>query len=235
VLAEFALYGIDHFAALAVTAAIAALLVAWARGHRDSPATRYPAWFLAAVLLVSQAAEPFVRHSMGTLDWQRGLPLELCDLASFACVAALVTRRQFLFEMAYFWGLSGTLQALLTPALKAAFPQPEYFRFFAMHGAIVIAVLYLAPGLGMRPRRGAVWRVFGVTAAYAALVGLIDWVLGANYFFLCHKPEGSLLEWFGPWPLYILGGAVVAVAIFLLLDLPYRFSSLRRDSTTARR
>ena len=59
-LADFALFSTDHLAALAVTAAVAALLVAWARRNRGSPATRIPAWTLAAVLLVSQAAEPLV-------------------------------------------------------------------------------------------------------------------------------------------------------------------------------
>jgi len=235
VLAEFVLFRTAHLAALAVTATVAALLVNWARARRGSPATWLPALALAAILLGSQAAEPFVRLARGTLDWQRGLPLELCDLASFACIAALLTRRPLAFELAYFWGLSGTLQALLTPALEAGYPEVEYFRFFALHGAIVVAVLYLGPGLGMRPRRGAVWRVYALTAAYTVLVGLIDWALGANYFYLCSKPAGSLLEWFGPWPLYLLGGAAVAAAIFFLLDLPYRVSALRRSSTTARR
>ena len=42
---------------------------------------------------------------------------------------------------------------------------------------------------------------------------------GANYFFLCEKPPGSLLDLFGPWPYYLLGGAAVGALFFWLLDL----------------
>jgi uncharacterized membrane protein YwaF len=40
--------------------------------------------------------------------------------------------------------------------------------------------------------------------------------------FLCSKPPGSILEVFGPWPWYLAGGAAVGLALFWLIDLPYR-------------
>jgi uncharacterized membrane protein YwaF len=61
-----------------------------------------------------------------------------------------------------------------------------------------------------------------VTIAYAVAVGLVDWALGANYMWLREKPGGSVLELFGPWPWYILGGAAIGATIFFLLELPYR-------------
>ena len=35
----------------------------------------------------------------------------------FACATACVTRKQWIFEIAYFWGLAGTIHGLLTPDL----------------------------------------------------------------------------------------------------------------------
>ena len=45
------------------------------------------------------------------------LPMQLCDWALVATVIALTLRRQTCFELAYFWGLAGTVQALITPAV----------------------------------------------------------------------------------------------------------------------
>jgi hypothetical integral membrane protein (TIGR02206 family) len=136
--------------------------------------------------------------------------------------AALWTRRIGAFELAYFWGFSGTLQAILTPAMKDGFPAPDFFRYFAMHSGIIVSLFYLTAGLGLRPRRGAVWRVYGWTLVYAVVVGLIDWAIDGNYFYLCRKPSGSLLDILGPWPWYILSGAGLAAVMYWLLDLPYR-------------
>jgi hypothetical integral membrane protein (TIGR02206 family) len=217
--ADFRMFGPDHLGALAATAVVATLMIV--RARRLPAAGR----ILAVIIVAAQVADPFVSYAAGHLSWQKSLPLELCDLAALATVVALWTRRQTAFEFAWFWGLTGTLQALLTPAVVHGFPHPEFLRFFLLHGAIVVGVLHLGPGLGMAPRRGALWRVYGWTALYAAAMGLIDWAIDANYFFLCYRPEGSVLEVFGPWPYYILGGAVIGAVFFWLVDLPFRVRS----------
>jgi len=215
-------YGADHFGALALTALAAGLLIRHGRARRDRAGRDVTARILAYLLLGAFAADPIVYLAYLQFTWAKALPLELCDAAGFATIAALLTRRPIAFELAYFWGLSATLQALLTPPLDFGFPHPDFVRYFVLHSGIVVSVLYLGPGLGMRPRRGAMWRAYGCTAIYAAIIGVIDWALDANYMFLCSAPGGSVVDLFGPWPWYMLGGAGIGLALFFLLDLPYR-------------
>jgi len=210
----FEAFGPDHLAALGATALAGTVAVAYGRAG-DGP--RLPR-ALAVAIAVAQLSTPFLDYRAGMLTWQRSVPLELCDIASFATIAALWTRRQAAFEYCWFWGLTGTFMALLTPPVQVGFPHLEYVRFFVLHGAIVVAALYLGPGRGMRPRRGSAWRVFWVTAAYALSVGLLDWALGANYFFLCSKAPGSILDYFSPWPVYSAGGALIAACACWLLE-----------------
>lgn len=81
-----------------------------------------------------------------------------------------------------------------------------------------MAACLLVFGCGRTPRRGAVWRVLGVSVAFTALAAVGTVVTGGNYMYLRHKPSGgSLLDLFGTWPWYIAGGALVAVALFLIL------------------
>ena len=58
----------------------------------------------------------------------------------------------------------------------------------------------------------AVVRVTLISLGVAVLVGLADLALDANYMFLRRPPdEASLLDLFGPWPLYLFAGTVLAV------------------------
>ena len=64
----------------------------------------------------------------------------------------------------------------------------------------------------------------------AAAVGALNVVLGANYMYLCSKPKNAtLLDAFGPWPMYLVGGAAAAFALFWLLWLPLRSTTRMPD------
>ena len=139
-------------------------------------------------------------------------------------VLALWTARPLLVELTWFWGLTASLQAVLTPDLGSAdFPELLYWTFFITHSGAVVAALVLVIGRGIVPRPGAVWRVFGATLAVAAAAGTANLLTGGNYMWLREKPgEASLLDVMGPWPWYIAGAAALALALFTLLDLPFR-------------
>ena len=159
----------------------------------------------------------------GRWSVQASLPLALCDVALIvAAIACWWPQRSLAVELTYFWGLAGTLQAVVTPDLSAGFPRLEFFEFVVGHLGIVIAALFLVVGLHLRPRSGSVLRVFAITAAYTAFVGWFDWLTGSNYMFLAAVPRnGSLLSVLGPWPWYILSAAGVAISLLLILDAPF--------------
>src|SRR2546428_5801190 len=151
------------------------------------------------------------------------LPVQLGDVGGFVAAAALVWRQALLVEIAYFWGLGGTLQALLTPDLRDHFPSFPYLQFYATHDLVVLAALFLVVGLGLHPRPGSVRRIFLLTIAFTVVIAIVDLVTGGNYMYLRRVPaRGSLLSLMGPWPWYIAVGVLVASVVLVLLDAPFR-------------
>src|SRR3989449_8122246 len=174
---------------------------------------------IALTLVVAELSwQPYVVAN-GTWSTASSLPVQLCDVAGFVAAAALLWRQILLVEVAYFWGLGGTLQAVLTPDLKDHFPSFPYLPFYVTHDLVILAALFLVFGLALQPRPGAVRRIFLLTLAFAALVGSIDLVTGGNYLYLRQVPaSGSLLDLMGPWPWYIAAGAGLAL---VPLAVPY--------------
>jgi len=180
-----------------------------------------------AIVITTLSWQPYVLFNN---SWSAALslPVQLCDVGGFVAAAALLWRQAVLVELAYFWGLGGTLQALLTPDLRDHFPSFPYLQFYATHDLVVLAALFLVIGLGLQPRAGAVRRIFLLTLAFAVIVGLIDLATGGNYMYLRHVPgQGSLLSVMGPWPWYIAVGALLTLLVLTLLHAPFAFSRRR--------
>ena len=212
-----------YWAAVLIGAVICAALCTAAR-KRPGPWLVWAGRTISVVLIVDAITFVSVPILRGHWSMKSSLPLALCDVALLvAAVACWNPGWMLAVELTYFWGLTGTLQAVLTPDLNQGFPQLEFFEFVVGHLAIVTAALFLVVGLRLEPRPGAVWRVFGITLAYTAVVGLFDWVTGANYMFLAAVPRHkSLLSVLGPWPWYIVSAAGIALVLLLILDAPFR-------------
>jgi uncharacterized membrane protein YwaF len=193
--------------------------------------------------LASQVAGQIRLIVGGTWTLQESLPLHLCDIAipvvalALACAAggprpadAAVPSRlcgaeglgQTLYELAYFWGVGGTTQALLTPDIDYSFPSLAYIRYFAGHGGILVSIVVLTIGLKMSPRPGSALRVWLVTNALAVVVILFNAAAGSNYMYLCGPPQRpSLYDYFGSWPWSLLTLEIVGTAILILCYAPF--------------
>ncbi|MFN0135232.1 MAG: TIGR02206 family membrane protein [Phycisphaerae bacterium] len=232
----FDVMSVEHVVTLAVIVVIAVLLPALLHGTRatanGATIRSVVCYALAFVLVSAQVGGDLIELQLGRYSIQRSLPLHLCDLGAFVSAVALVLaarpphrdslgRCQPLFEAAYFWGLGGTTQALLTPVIDDRFPHPIFITFFVAHGAILWAVAAMF-GMGFRPARGFVLRTWLISNALAAGVISANWMLGANYMFLCGPPENpSLYDHLGPWPWSLISLEILGLLILFVLALPF--------------
>ena len=226
-----ALFSPEHVAAIAATALAALLLVVAARRVDERTATRL-ARGLAILILAGFVVEHATYLVRGAWTVRVNLPLQLSDAVTLVAIVALWTPRAgLLTELVYFWALSASLQAVVTPDLGDTFPDVLYFTYFVVHAGAIAAACLLVFGIGCLSRRRAVWRVYAITIAFAALAAVGCLVTGGNYMFLRRQPAGgSILDLFGPWPWYIAGGAVLGLALLLVLDAIVRIVA-RADST----
>jgi hypothetical integral membrane protein (TIGR02206 family) len=218
-----------------VIAAAGCVIVCSAAWRRPGPWRVVTARVLALLLLADAVSYSVGQAVAGTWSPKTSLPLALCDVGVLVAAAACWWRRALLVELTYFWGLAGTLQAVITPDLNVGFPHLVFFQYVVGHVGIVVAALFLVVGMRIVPRRGSVIRVFSITLGYTTLVGIVDALTGANYMFLRSPPgEWTLLRVLGPWPWYVLSAAGVALVLLTALDAPF-WSRRRRTSEPSAR
>lgn len=228
---QFELLSAPHLAALCLVLFVPALLSIAARRGGER-ATRVICIAFAAVVFANEAghwiyrlleagAEEFVR---------RHLPLHICGIAALALVVTLLFRNRYTFEIVYFWGLAGTLNALATPQLEVGFPEYRFFQYFIAHGGIVAGALFAVWGLRMRPTFASLLRAFGLLLLLTLVLLLINPLLGSNYMFLQQPPVSASPFFFAPWPYYIPVLAGVGLLFFCLLLAPFEIAGRWRRS-----
>lgn len=217
-----------HVVALA---AIVAFNVFLSRFRHSSDAVkRRIRYGIVAVLWTNEVVWHTWMMRIGTWNLQHALPLELCSIFVWGGGIMLLTRSRWLYEIAYFLGAAGALQALATPDLGVyGFPHYRYFAFFLSHGLILTTVAWMTYGEGLRPTRRSYVRSLVAGVALMVVVLGIDEALGANYMFLAHKPEtASLLDALPAWPYYLPWLFVVGVVMFGLMYLPWEVADRLR-------
>lgn len=206
-------FNISHRAVLALMAASAAgvyLLAPRIRRLRDDRLLRVA----LCVLLGATALAGWIRI-LYFHGWY--VPFQLCDFALISTIWCLVRKNRILGELAFFWGVAGSTQAVLTPDLVRDYPSYEWISFFITHCGVVLGALYLAARGRLELSAASAWRVWGWLQLYAAGAGILNFLLGANFGYLAAKPaRPSLLDYLGPWPYYILSLQVLALALFFL-------------------
>ncbi|MFA9557054.1 TIGR02206 family membrane protein [Evansella sp. AB-rgal1] len=202
--------------------------VIWMYLHRQKSYMIKVRWVLLAILLLSEILLLIWTISNNMWTVRSNLPLNLCTISIYLSAFMLITRSYRVFEIIYFFGIGGALQALLTPDLFYTFPHFRFVHFFIAHIAIILAILYMIWVYKMTPTWKSIVKSFITLNIIAFFVFLVNIQTGANYMFLARKPKGpSILDWLGPYPWYILSLEVLTLTMFILLYLPFYIKKKR--------
>jgi hypothetical integral membrane protein (TIGR02206 family) len=224
----------SHLTVIFLTIALPIVLALIVHRTKSRALERSICFAISALLLINYIAYLIVARQFGVAAWQKMLPMQLCDWAMIVIIVALWTGSRRWLEIAYFWGIGGTLQAIITPNLQFGFPDLRFISFFVAHSGIIIGIVFLMLIYGFRPRAIGILRTFAWTEVYFVIAFTTDLLTGENYGFLLHKPEAaSLLSFLSDSrPLYLLEFHGLAFLFFTLLYSPFAIVDLVRKGQT---
>ena len=220
----FVLFGYTHWLSLLIIVVIC-LSIFFLRHLFNLHSRNLTRWLLLAFIYGSEISWHLWMLSIGGWTIQGMLPLWLCSLTVWTMPLLLIFRNQRYYEWVYFMGLIGASQALLTPDLMIyGFPHFRFIEYFTVHGAIIVAVIYMTVVEGFRPTWRSLPRVILITNLYWFFCGIVNNLIGSNYLYTNGKlPTPSLLDYLGPWPLYLLSMEGLGILLCILLYLPFAF------------
>ena len=222
---EFFLFSPAHLAPILLMLATIFLIRKNAgrlRGWKHEEAIRY---VLAFALICSEMGYYWRLVGMPSLGPNPvdHLPIAVCGWAAIFCSYMVIGKTQLLFDISYFWLLSGSLFALLTPTpLTYCGPTRfRYYQFWLEHTLGYVAIFYMIFVHGMRPNFRSMVRSYVSLLALTAFAYWVNQLLpGANYLYMA-RPEAapSVLDILPPN--FVLRFMVMIAVITAMFGLAY--------------
>ena len=182
-------------------------------------------YILAFCLIISEMSYYWRLVAMPSLgpNAVENLPIGVCGWAVIFCSFMVVGKKQSLFDIVYFWLLSGSLFALITPT-PLNFTGPtrfRYYQFWAEHTLGYIAIFYMIFVHGMRPTVKSAICSYVALAIFAVIAYNVNRMIpGANYLYMA-RPEAapSVLDILPPN--FAIRVTIMALVITLMYGLAY--------------
>lgn len=219
----FSLFGSVHLAWLAGILAFTAIAALWF-SQRPAYRQRRISWAVAWLLCAMIVVEKMVLALTGHLNVY-SLPFHLCELAPLLYLLFAWRHWDWLGQVLYTLCLPGAAAALLFPDWSA-YPQWNFMNLnsFLVHGLLILFPILQLVEHTIRPRLGALWKVWLFLAVLVPPMWLFNHAFGTNYLFLNAASPNSPLTWIlgftGPaW--YLLGYALLGLAVMVVMLLPW--------------
>ena len=185
--------------------------------------------FIGIILILRAIGIHFYWDYIGIWTIESSLPLHLCGLSSILSGTILFWRKQWVYECLFFWGIPGAFHSLLTPEFTVGTSGFLFYEYYISHGGIILSAIYLTWVLGMKPRQGSWLKIFLYSQLLLPVIGFINYMINANYMYLCIKPIANNPILIGEWPWYIISIELAGLLHFFIIYLPF---GLRYRTTT---
>ena len=223
---EFANFTLAHFLPILLAIGLIFLIYRYRQNIRGLKREHYFRYVLAFILIVAEMSyfwRMIAIPSLGPNPVDH-LPITVCGWVAVFSSYMLIGKSQTLFDICYFWALSGSVFALITPTV-ITYTGPtryRYYQFWAEHLLGYVAIFYMIFVHNMRPNKRSFIKAYIAMFVLAAIAYWANDLIGpgANYLFMA-KPEStpSILDILPPN--FALRIGVMALAITLMFTLAY--------------
>ena len=159
------------------------------------------------------------------------LPLQFCVIGFYFSIFGIYMAstdkkfrpklEQFIFDCAYVLGFSGAFQALIAVDLTGINNMIGIFALNWAHTLIILNVLWLIFAYNKRFNTKSIVHSFLFINIIIIPVGLINFILDANYMFICRPPNVDSSFFIGEWPYYLFYLEGIYLIYIFILYVPF--------------
>jgi hypothetical integral membrane protein (TIGR02206 family) len=232
---EFKYFSLAHILPIIILAGVIALIIVYRNKIRNFKHEGRLRFAMAFTLIITEMSYFWRLVGVESLNANPvdHLPITVCGWAIIFCSFLVLTNNQNLFDITYFWVLTGSIFGILTPTV-ITYCGPtrfRYYQFWLEHTLGFVTLFYMMFVHGMRPRVKSMFKSYGVLLILAGIAIFANLNLpGANYLFMAMPEDtASILDILPKnYPLRVSIMAFLMALLFFLAYLPWLVIDLKR-------
>lgn len=168
----------------------------------------------------------------GVYDWKVHLPLHFCFISGILFMIYLITNKQCIFKIVYFFSLAGPLPAVLFPDLKTSFDSFIFYQYFISHHLFIIFSFFVLYLDNVYIKFNDMIKSIIVSICILMTMALFNTIFGTNYIMSKTLPTHVLelfpfLKYFNS-PMIILIGMGILIMFIAYIPVYFENRALHR-------
>ena len=210
----FIFFGISHVLSIILFLVLSLSIPYLAKKYLDENQQFLLGKVIGFMVLVGYFSWVILEMLAGSFSLKLHLPFHLCRTANILIFIVLFFRSYLAYEIVFFWGLT-VIHAVITPDITQGFPHYHFVRYWLTHQLMIIGIIYATFVYDIRPHKKSIYKSFVALLLFFLITIPVNLLLDANYFWICGKPPvGTVLDYFGPWPWYLVVATLLALIHF---------------------
>ena len=220
--APFRPFGIHHVLPLIIIFVIGLICIFWSKYKLETKGQRNLIFGISLIPFFGYLLNIIFPLIEGDFNLQDDLPIHLCRILAITSPFVIWFNKRYWMGIFYFWILAGTLNANLTPDVEFAYPHWTYFNYWMVHSFLIIIPIYYVIVFKLRITITDLKNAFWNANLFLIVSYFINVGLNSNYMYSRSKPpSATILDFMGPWPIYLIVGQLLALLLFSILYLPF--------------
>jgi hypothetical integral membrane protein (TIGR02206 family) len=184
---------------------------------------------LAGIAIFAEVSFQIWQMAHGAWDFADSLPLHLCRLTNYLGIYVMLTKDKRVFEIAYFWSLSGVVSVLFPDILHGP-DRFRYYHFMISHILFFFNFMYLLFVTDL-PLTFQSFKKSFVTLFLLATVIIIpiNNIFNVNYMYLLYPGDTPFTIFWGyGYLVYLIGCIGLVMIVITLWYVPTHFYNKKR-------
>lgn len=222
----FSAYGPQHFIPLLIIFTLGLISILWSKYKLNKSEQLYLIFIISLVPFAGYFTNLIFPIIEGDFSLKEDLPIHICRFIAVSCPFVIWFKNRFWMGIFYFWILAGTINANITPDVEFGFPHWSYFNYWMVHSFLIIIPIYYVVIFRLNIQFKDIKNAFWVANGFLVITFFLNLALDSNYMYSKAKPDSSsILDYMGPWPIYLISTQLLALILFTLLYLPFYFKN----------
>lgn len=185
---DFKLFGMMHISVLLFVLAI--IVIMYIKRDKLKNIPQRPMEILLGIIMITPRVLLYFWYGTYESSLQEILPLYLCRITILCTAFTLFTGKNNVRFITYFWGMFGSILALIFVDTSGyGFPHIMFISFFVGHGLLVISVFYMIFIREYLPSYDEFKKAKQWTIVYILVACGVNKLVGGNYNYLERNPS----------------------------------------------